>query len=268
MGIRRQEGFTIIETTLFLAASALLIVMMIAGTGASLNLQRYRDATESFKSLFQQQYADLSHVQNGRDNNWTCNSSATITENGSNDAIRGQSRCLLIGKYLRIEGGDIGVYSVIAAKKSTAGQYNDDIESLSKNYNLNVAEAVENRTMEWGTQIAWATDGPLDVKEPRVPRSLGVLFVRSPDSGLVYTFTSDTVPPKGSINQATFTSILQSGAVIPGQKERMVCIESSGLFVNGDMALYIAPYASAATSIETRTNDNNELLQGEDSTKC
>ncbi len=266
MGIRRQEGFTIIETTLFLAASALLIVMMVAGTGATLNVQRYRDATESFKSLVQQQYADLSHVQNGRANNWTCNSSAAITENGSNDTLRGQSGCFLIGKYLRIEGGDIGVYSVVAAQKAS-GVYND-VESLSKNYNLNVAEAIENRTMEWGTQIAWAVGGPLDTKVPRTPRALGVLFVRSPDSGLVYTFTSDTVPPKNGVTQAALTGMLQAGEVVPGQKERMVCIESSGLFVNGDMALYIAPYASAATSIETRTNDYNEGVQGEDPTQC
>lgn len=266
MGIRGQEGFTIIETTLFLAASALLVVMMIAGTSATLNIQRYRDATESFKSLMQQQYADLSHVQNGRDNNWTCSSTATIEQNGGDDKLRGQSDCFLIGKYLRIDGSDISIYSVLAAQKAE-GSYND-VESLANNYNLNVADAVEERTMEWGTQIAWATEGPIDTKEPRTPRSLGILLVRSPDSGLVYTFTGDTVPAKDSINQATFTNLLKSGTTVPGQKERMVCIESGGLFVNGDMALYIAPYASAATSIETRTNDYNASLQGENATKC
>src|SRR5690606_23016561 len=119
MGIRSQEGFTIIETTLFLAISGLLILMIVAGTGMSLNIQRYRDAVESFKSLVQQQYADLSSVQNGRDKNWTCDTSSTVVENGSDDTLRGQSDCFIVGKYLRIEGGSVSIYTVLATQKGT-----------------------------------------------------------------------------------------------------------------------------------------------------
>lgn len=267
MGTRTSPGFTIIETTLFLAVSSLLILLMIAGTGASLNTQRYRDAVQTFKSLVQQQYADLSSVQNGREANWTCDSTSTVIEDGSDDKIRGQSDCFMIGKYMRIEGSAISVYTVLASQ--IADTQSDDIASLVSDYSLNTSMAeVEEHTMEWSTQIAWATAGTQDFKSPQTPRDIGMLFVRSPDSGLIYTFTSDSIPAKDSINQSTFTNLLVAGPTVPGQAGRTICIESGGLFVNGDMGLYITPYATSSSSIETRTNDVNRTLQGAGASQC
>lgn len=268
MGIRSEDGFTIIETTLFLAVSSLLILLIIGGTGVSLNMQRYRDAVETFKSLTQQQYADLANVQNGRDRNWTCDTNSAVTENGSDDQLRGQSDCFLVGKYMRIEESSISIYPVLASQtSSTLG--GNDIDSMKTNYSMNVSLAeVEERTMEWGTQIAWATAGSLDEKAPRAPRTIGILFIRSPDSGKIYTFTSDSIPAKDSITQATFTNLLTSGDTVPGQAARMLCIESGGLFVDGDMGLYLSSYAAGASAIETRTNDYNKTLQPTGATEC
>lgn len=268
MGIRAQDGFTIIETTLFLAVTSLLILMMIAGTGSSLNNQRYRDAVESFKSLIQQQYADLSSVQNGRSANWTCDSSATVTQNGPNDLLRGQSDCFMIGKYMRIDGGDISIYPVLAAPNSSLNKTND-IVAMASNYAMNASTTqVENYTMEWGTQIAWASAGSQDYKLPTTPRQLGILFVRSPDSGLIYTFTSDTVPAKNGINQSTFTNLLVAGNTVPGQAARTVCVASGGLTVVGDRGVYIAPYAASNSAVEVRTNEYTTATQGAGATKC
>lgn len=267
MSTRGQQGFTIIETTLFLAITGLLIMMMVAGTGAALNIQRYRDATESFKSLVQQQYADLSNVQNGRTNNWTCDATSTVIEDGSNDKTRGQSNCFLVGKYMRIEDGAISTYAVLASRNGSIPL--NDIQSMVQNYVMNVSTSeVEERTMEWGTQIAWATAGTVDMRSVTTPRSIGILFIRSPDSGQIYTFSSDSVPSKDSIGPSTFTDMLIGGATVPGQAARMVCIESGGLFVDGSIGLYIAPYAASASSIETRSNDYSKSLQGEGASQC
>lgn len=267
MGIKSQAGFTIIETTLFLAISGLLVLMLVIGTGASLNIQRYRDAVETFKSVVQQQYADLSNVQNGRDKNWTCDTNAVATEDGDNDTLRGQSNCFIVGKYMRIEGGALSIYTVLASQKSTSVGGND-VTSMANNYVMNVsASNVEERTMEWGTRIGWAKEGSLDVRPEGTDRSIGLLFIRSPDSGQVYTFTSDNVPAKDSITATTLKNMMVAAAAVPGQAARMVCIASDGLFVNGDMGLYIAPFAASSTSIETRSNSYSASL-GEGMPQC
>jgi type II secretory pathway pseudopilin PulG len=261
MGTKAQAGFTIIETTLFLAITGLLILMMVGGAGASLNIQRYRDAVESFKSQLQQQYSDLANVQNARDNNWTCDSSSVATQNGPNDILRGQSNCFLIGKYMRIDGSDVSIYPVLASQKSSLAT--DDVSSMLQNYAMNVSKTdVIDSNLEWGTQIGWTTGvGGLDYNATSTPRTLGILFVRSPDSGLIYTFTSDSIPDKTSIGQPTFTNLLVAGQTVPGQKARAICVESSGLFVNGDKSVYIGPYAANANAVETRTNDINTQLR-------
>lgn len=258
MGIRSKDGFTIIETSLFLAVTSLLIIMIIGGTGVSINIQRYRDSVENFKSLVQQQYSGLSSVQNGRDNNWSCDSDSTPVSDSPSAQNRGQSECLLVGKYMRIDDGDVSIYPVLAYPVSTS--QTNDIDAMRSNFAMNVSlSEVEERQLEWGTSIAWAKAGDLDVNANTTPRTLGILFIRSPHSGQVYTFTSNNIPAKDSISQATFTELIQdSGDSVDGQGQaaRMICVESDGLFIDGNMGVHLAPFASSVNSVEVRTNDH------------
>ena len=257
MGIRDTQGFTIIETTLFLAISGVLVVAMIAGAGVSLNIQRYRDASESFKSLLQAQYAALNNVQNGRDNTLTCDSTAAIT---SGTVARGQSDCILVGRYVRIDQSDITVYNVLAKQTSATTSGTNDITALRNNYALNASSFDrEEKTMDWGTQIAWPKSGG-GAHSPTTPRTIGILMIRSPDSGLIYTFSSTDIPPdKNVVPQSTFkdptNGLLQACSGIPGQGARTICVGSGGLLVAGDMAVYINAYAASASAIEMRSND-------------
>lgn len=253
MGIRDNQGFTIIETTLFLAISGVLIMAMVAGAGVSLNIQRYRDASESFKSLLQAQYAALNNVQNGRDNTLACDASAAVIDG---TVERGQSDCLLVGRYMRIDQSDITIYNVLARQTSATTSGTSDVDALRNNYALNASTFDrEEKKMDWGTQIAWPTSGG-GSRAPTTPRTIGILFIRSPDSGLVYTFTSDSIPSdKDTVTTATFTDLLVAGNAIPGQGARTLCVSSGGLLVAGDMAAYINAYAASASAIEMRSND-------------
>lgn len=253
MGVRTQKGFTIIESVLFLAISGVLIIALIVGAGASLNAQRYKDSVETFKNLLQSQYADLASVQNGRDNSWTCDSSANISTGG--DVRRGQSECLLLGKYMRIEGGDITIYTVLGRETTTLINPADDLDVLLNGYALNASTTqIEEKEMEWGTEIAWPATGT-GSRSPQTPRQIGLLFIRSPHTGQVYTFSSDVIPAKTAVNQSTFTQLLVGGASIPGQGNRTICIASDGLLANDNTAIFINAYATTPSAIEVRTDE-------------
>ncbi len=259
MGTHKFAGFTIIETMLFLGLSGVLIVVLIASSGASINLQRYRDSTETFKLVLQQQYADLLSVQNGRTPNWACGSDAVPANKGANNEDVGQSECMLMGKYVRVENGDIAIYRVIGYGKEPANPTND-IDTLKANYILNVSRAdVSESKIEWGAEITH----PVSIKGspnplPQSPRKLGILIIRSPTSGQIYTFANNdtAVPDKASINPMTFTNMLVGGSTAPGlQGEQFICISSFGFLTNSDRAVYLNSFASGSSAVEIRTNE-------------
>ena len=262
MSRRFFQGFTIIETMLFFAITGLLVSGVLIGAGTSVNNQRYRDAVESLKSLVQAQYSELGSVKNNRTNNLSCNANATPV---SGSQYRGQSSCVITGRYMVINNSAIAIYTVLASKKATTSAAANDIASMKANYMYNVAPEVVNDTMEWGTQLAWPSSGT-GAKSPTTPRGISVLFIRSPETGTVYTFTSNTAPTSASaISSTTFTNMLVAGKVIPGQGERTLCVKSNGV-TGGDRAVYIAPLAASSGAIETRTNELILSLGG--NTQC
>lgn len=249
MGNSSSSGFTIIETVLFLAVSGLLILTIISGAGISINIQRYRDAVESFKSQLQSQYAETTNVQNGREANMACGANAKPVDDTNGD-IRGQSTCVIAGKYLRIDDTNVTTYTVLAREVSTTVAPGDtDIQILSRNYVYNVSDTPDDDTsLSWGTSIGWPQGAGTN------PRQIGILFLKSPYSGQTYTFSANTVPDKASINSTTFQSMIIDGTGVPGRGAQTLCIESDGLFVDDSEAVYIGENATGPTAIEVRTN--------------
>lgn len=266
MGDRASSGFTIVETTLFLAVTGALIAGMIFATSATISVQRYRDATESFKALLQSQFSEVTNVQNSRDNDRTCTSEGAVIDG---DALRGQSGCVLLGKYMIIRGGDVTVYPVLASEIVGADEPTDDIEALQDTVRLNLAlDEVKKLKLEWDVRIDWVDElvgspvstTPDKPSSPSNPRSIGMLFIRSPISGQVYTFTSNTVQTETWIESSEslpqyLKAMVQPGTTVPGQRGRTICLESAGLTSIPNVAIYLAPNASAASAVEVRSND-------------
>ena len=50
MAAKTNNGFTVIETMLFLGVAGALTMGVLVGSGASINQQRYRDSVNSLKS--------------------------------------------------------------------------------------------------------------------------------------------------------------------------------------------------------------------------
>lgn len=271
----RASGFTIIETMLFLALTGLLMVGLLAGVGSSINVQRYNDAAQTFKNTIQDQYAATTNVQNSRANTWTCTNTGRVVEvpSGAASADRpGQSACVLLGRYITIRSTDITSYLVTAYAIPSPKKDLDDIQSLKQNYRINLAKTnVIEKKMEWGTRIAWPVEGPYK-QAAGTTRSIAILILRSPDSGQVYTFTTNTVPSKSTIDAPGSTAApsylsdaIVAGDVIPGQGSRTICIEPNGLGVGHRTALRFNSYAGNSNAVDLTSN---EQLLARDGTKC
>jgi len=252
---RISSGFTIIETMLFLAITGLLIVGALIGTGVALNNQRYRDAVETLKTTVQGQYAELGSIKNDRSNNWNCGSDATPVEG---DTDRGQTDCFIVGRYMVLNKGDVTIYTVLAHENAGASVKATDVQGLKTNYTYNVSEQTESRSMEWSTEVGWPTTGN-EAKAPQTPASLAILFVRSPQTGIIYTFSSNDTPATPDvITSATFTDIMSDNYSTPGEGmgERTICVVQPGAFaLGGDRSVFINAQASTASAVEIRTND-------------
>jgi type II secretory pathway pseudopilin PulG len=276
MGTTYKDGFTILETMLFLALTGLLIAGVLVGVGVSINIQRYRDSVTSLKSFLQSQYSDIANVQNDRGDNWKCGTTAITSQTGTVQN-RGQSDCVIVGKYISIEQGVTKVATVNAYESSTTGSGND-IAVLKSNYTLGLSTVNQQTdSLAWGTVIAWAksTSGSgadntgVDKKNPTTPRSIAILIIRSPTSGSIYTFTSDTVVSISGVTDAVLKAMLVTGVgALPSQKERTICVDSQGLVSTGSVAIVIHAYATAETSIETRSNDVATQLVGARAYQC
>jgi type II secretory pathway pseudopilin PulG len=252
MGTQKTRGFTIIETLLFLAISGVLVIAMLAGVGVTIQIQRYRDAVETFKTLLQDQYSELASVKNEeRTAEWSCGSQAETVEGGTGAKERGQSDCVILGRYVAITGADVTMYSVVGypSGSTTTGT---DIAKLRANYVLNISTMTKEETsLEWGAEIAWPRSGG-GSQTPQTPRSVSFLFIRSPDSGQVYTFTDNTAFETPT--PATLRDMVVAGVAIPGQSDRTLCIDSGGALANADSSVYVSAFATGPSSIETRSN--------------
>lgn len=101
-----ERGFTVIELMLFLAVSGLLFAMLMIGVGTNINQQMYRNDVTDFKTLLQDQYAEVLTPQN---------ISSTITCN-SVEGNRGATSCVILGKSVQLNGRDITISNIIGTE--------------------------------------------------------------------------------------------------------------------------------------------------------
>ena len=263
MSAHFKDGFTIIETMLVLAVTGVLVSTLLFGIGSSIAVQRYGDSVTSFRSLLQDQYARVSSVSNGRGAGWSCNASATPVQGGN--TAPGQTDCVLLGRYISVVDGAISMATVVGYQTSSSAAAND-MQSVKDNYALGLSDSsVETKTLEWGARIAWPKTGT-GASNPTTPRSIAFFILRSPESGTTYTFTSNDVTPISAVSSLTLKNMLvQTTASFPGQGSRTICIEPDAP-VPEKFGVYVAPVASGANSIETRSFEITTAEGGD--TKC
>ena len=248
MKVMQQRGFTIIEIMLFLGISGLLMVGILVGANAAISAQRYKDSVVTLQSDIQQQYEDATSIKNSR--------TGAGTAPGCTGS-RGQTNCILMGKLMTIDAnGAITQHTVYGIEPATMDPSFNENQVMQAYAPAVVPSLTQNSTMEWGTHIAWPVSGS-GARPIGTARSIGILVIRSPQSGTVYTFTQDT------------TSTTNLSAVIndANRDRRTLCVAipgwaagTSGWATGDRMSITIANRAASANAVEVRTN---VLMAGE-----
>jgi len=231
--VGQTGGFTIVETMLFLAVSGLLAAGILIGTGSSINTQRYRDSVTSLMSFFQKQYSDVANVSNDSTSN-AC---------PDDHKPRGQSDCVILGKYITSNGTTLSIKDVIG--NIPAGTVSSNDLLALRDYDIKVSsEGGSTYDIEWGSSLTRINGTTM---------SLSMLVLRSPSSGIIRTFIDPSAAwPDGQIQAKV---LLASNLT----KSATACVNSNGLLTGTKLAVLIDKNATGTSGVEI-LGDNNGCL--------
>ena len=229
---QNEVGFTIIETMLFLGITGLMIVGILAGTGVSINIQRYRDSVSSLQATLQQQFSDVMNVSNSSDGNLACYG------DGSTKA-RGQSNCVLLGRFITTtnDSKTLLIKNVIGFTDDNAVVASNDMDAL-KQYNIKISP-ISNDSYN----IPW--DAAIVHQGSNVSMPFSMLIIHSPFSGVVRTFVSTNL----SVTDSDIATLINKTALAQSAK---LCVSSNNLFTGVKSAVMVMANATSSSSIETQ----------------
>lgn len=211
-----RPGFTIVEVMLFLTISVLLVVSLVASINSMIRYWQYRDAVQSYANFLRDQHDQVINVQNARSSGRVC---------GPDVTHRGQSNCMVIGRYIRTASddtsGELVAYPVFA-RQVAGGAWEYSLGSQDASYltRYGVQSHLSNQSHDAADMSLLMYRHPAD----------GTLIVRSDDT----IYTSTTV---GELMRAAAST-----------EEREVCM-GGGWMVGTRQSIFLSAYAGSSSAI-------------------
>lgn len=222
-----------------MAVTGLLVVAILAGTGTSINIQRYRDSVTSLQTALQDQYSEVVNVRNETSGQLSCSADATVTV-GSGGLARGQGDCVLLGRYITTaaDGKTLTMSAVVGYDTSTVADTDtSDLAILKNNYSLNILPtSSQDYAVEWGSALVKAGGG-------NNPLAFSVLILRSPSSGVVRTF----IDPGNVVANVDIHNLVTAANLTNPLK---ACVAAGGLVGLNKMAVSVVAGATSASGVE------------------
>jgi type II secretory pathway pseudopilin PulG len=247
MGAHNRQGFTIIEVLLYLSITALLTMTLMIGWSVNINTQRYKDSVRTLQAFMQKQYGLVYNVQNGRPGNLRCNHSV-VRSNARTGQPRGQSNCVIMGRYVYIEKGrSISVQAIVGSIPADDDSTTDLASILAADpARPTAALALADSTLDipWQATIVGA-DGN------STSRSYAIAIIRSPLTGTVHTF----VKPTSHANLPAVASLVSADNTA---SDTVLCVDAGAPLSGGRMGVRLQADASAQSSI-TIISDGDDV---------
>jgi hypothetical protein len=218
------------------------MALLLVGWNVMIENQRYKDSVNTTYSYIQNQYNLVYNVQNGRDDTLKCNNSTVEDSNGIDETERGQSDCILMGRYVFVKGGsNITSYPVVGEEPVTPSVNREDSEVIRSytptvvRQDIGVSES--NQFVPWGARLMGSG------AQRNTAQDVAIMLLRSPVTGVVRTYI---VPAPGNDPVIDLTDIDPAN-----EKERTFCVDSASAISSTNMAIVIREFATAANSVET-----------------
>ena len=222
---RRNSGFTIIEVTLFLALTGALTVGLFAVASNSIQRQQYKDAVQSFASHLRDEYARVISVENDRDNGQSC----PIDDADDNVSSRGQSNCVIVGRYIAANNNGTEYLSYPVYAKSTAAPSGN-----SWNYSYDTSQSTV-YDMNWGAKSR-ISGTPSD-------SLFSFLMYRNPDTGRISIHSDNK-----QYNPDQIKEIIGLSSESNTQSSE-ICVYDDGWFNSERQSVFLAERAGSGDSI-------------------
>ncbi len=229
---QRENGFTIIETSLVLAITGLIVAVVLMGIGNALNQQRYTDAVNQAVDFIRGQYAVGTNTQNNRPISEKCNTAGIDPTPATPDPL-GASDCLLVGTIMRTtDGKKVDVYQVIALTEPAESMATSSDADLLAAASLTEGNKLQTYEVDWGSRFL--------VPDTSDAAAFTILVVRTPLSGSMRTYSSDS-------GTTTIADLLHTPQV-----DRKLCIDQLGFFAAGaqPMGILISRDAANTTGVQ------------------
>jgi type II secretory pathway pseudopilin PulG len=241
--MRQQAGFTIIEVSLFLAVSGLLLATLVFGTQRMIGQTRFSDSVNDLTAYIQSQYESVRSGVNLRSNDPT----ASLCDTSSGVGV---NKCFLLGKVMQFVGGVVRTYYVVGEEVADSGT--TDIKAMIDSHPQVDEASRSDYTVQWGAFFKNEGNNNAGYRYSSVSDDLAVsdivdsiAILRSPVSAriMVYQF-------KGSANTTTLRSAISAGypdTNLNYNSSAVYRVQSEETFGPSDAAICVEEGATAAS---------------------
>jgi type II secretory pathway pseudopilin PulG len=226
MDIYRSSGFTIIEVSLVLGISGLLVLMALIGTGVSIQTTRFTDSSRSLHAFVQKQYDDILNGVNPRAGQEAC---AAGSVNTTTPQTPGTSNCLLLGKLVTLKQGatTAEAYTIVGTEPINP-DYNTTDERLIYQFTPTIIRNSGVQTYQIPWQASISGSRRLVASETPAKAVDAIAMIRSPRSNriVIYTFKE----PSPSYPLATLINPDVAADENNISKPANICLKSADAF--------------------------------------
>lgn len=258
--VESKKGFTLIEVSIFLAITGLLLVGVLGGTYSNIAHQRYNDSVRSFAEYFRQVYAEVISPEtfgSGNSNESAIYGKIIVfgLESPDDDESKDQDNTV----YSATLVGDVHIPNSSSGFIDELGQVNARLFCGNTDDADEASSTLLTYTPLWGAKIHNTNEKPFRGT---------IIIARSPTSGTVHTaFTTEQfnikehcAPDDQSASSDFRVAITETPQIFVANPSESVdfCLESENSNIIRDIRLHLGVEGRNTSSVNIISDDPEE----------